>query len=102
MPTAIYYRAFINRLAHLADAPNPPHVCVVAASIMARELSPHNPRRQAIQRLLREADPFDLARHKLRELYDHAHPADPTPADEPPAQKPAQEEAPPAEDDDPL
>ena len=45
MPTAIYYRAFVNRLAHLADARNPAHICVAAAGIMPRQLSPANQRR---------------------------------------------------------
>ena len=76
MPTAIYYRAFLNRLAHLADAPNPSHICVAAAGLMARELSPANPRRELIQRLLRQAGPFELARHKLRDLYDCADPTE--------------------------
>ena len=40
MPTAIYYRAFLNRLALLADTPNPAHIRVVAAGLMARQLSP--------------------------------------------------------------
>ena len=45
MPTPIYYRAFINRLAHLADARNPSHICVAATGIMPRQLSPANQRR---------------------------------------------------------
>ena len=83
MPTAIYYRAFVNRLAHLADARNPAHICVTAAGLMVRELSPVNPRRELVQRLLREADPFELARHKLRDLYDRTDPTVPAPEETP-------------------
>ena len=102
MPTAIYYRAFVNRLAHLADARNPAHICVTAAGLMVRELSPANPRRELVQRLLREADPFELARHKLRDLYDGSE-ASPVPASE---RRPApscllQEDEPLEDDDDP-
>ncbi|MXX32474.1 MAG: hypothetical protein F4Z51_09670 [Chloroflexi bacterium] len=106
MPTAIYYRSFLNRLAHLAGAPNPPHVQVVAAGILADELSPANPRRNEVQRLLREADPYDVAAHKLRDLHDHADPTE-TSGEAPPVPVPAQgpdsqEDAPEDEDADPL
>ncbi|MYF21874.1 MAG: hypothetical protein F4209_03860 [Chloroflexi bacterium] len=106
MPTAIYYRSVLNRLTHLAGAPNPPHVQVVAAGILATELSPANPRRDEVQRLLREADPYDLAAHKLRDLHDHADPAEAVIEDPPvpaPAPGPAsQEDALEDEDADPL
>ncbi len=106
MPTAIYYRAFVNRLAHLADARNPAHICVTAAGLMVRELSPANPRRELVQRLLREADPFELARHKLRDLYDRTDPTVPA-AEETPVSAPeqgpiAQEQEALEEEDDPL
>ena len=75
MPNPYRYRAVINRLASLADAPNPGHVQVAAAATLARELSPANPRRALIQQMLHAVDAFEYARHKLRDLYDHAAPA---------------------------
>ena len=67
-----HYRATINRLARLADAPNPSYVRLPAACALVRELSPANPRRDLIQHMLEIANPFEHARHKLRDLYDRA------------------------------
>ena len=106
MPTAIYYRAFVNRLAHLADARNPAHICVTAAGLMVPELSPANPRRELVQRLVRKVDLFAFARHKLRDLYDRTDPTVPAPEETPvsaPEQGPiAQEQEALEEEDDPL
>ena len=67
-----HYRATIDRLARLAAKPNPSYVRVHAACALANELSPANPRRDLIRRMLEIANPVEQARHKLRDLYDHA------------------------------
>ena len=67
-----HYRATIDRLARLADRPNPSYVRVHAACALANELSPANPRRHLIRRMLEIANPVEQARHKLRNLYDQA------------------------------
>ena len=67
-----HYRATIDRLARLAAKPNPSYVRVGAACALANELSPANPRRDLIRQLLELANPFEHARHKLRDLYDRA------------------------------
>ena len=64
------YRTTIDRLARLAERPNPAHVRVSAAGTLVKELSPINPRRDLVQRLLEFANPYEHARHKLRDLYD--------------------------------
>ena len=68
------YRATIDRLARLAERPNPAHVRVSAAGALVAELSPINPRRDLVRRLLEFANPFEHARHKLRDLYDSPSP----------------------------
>ena len=67
-----HYRATIDRLARLAAKPNPSYVRVHAACALANELSPANPRRDLIRRMLEIANPVEHARHKLRDLYDRA------------------------------
>ena len=101
MPNPYHYRAVINRLASLADAPNPPQVQVAAAGALARELSPANPRHALSQRMLHAVDAFEFARHKLRDLYDTAAPLSP---DQPRIADVAgpEEEEPTQELDDPL
>ena len=100
MPNPFHYRSIIQRLAGLADASNPAHVSLAAAATLARELSPANPRRESIQRLLRDADPFAFARHKLRDLYDRAEPLGPEPAQDPLEADPLPSDDEPLEEDD--
>ena len=70
MPTPLHYRATVHRLACLADPSRPAYIAVAAAGALARVLSPANPRHRIIQQMLQAADAFELARHKLRDLYD--------------------------------
>ena len=100
MPNAFHYRATLHRLAALADSSDP-HVCVSAAGVLARELSPANPRRPLVQQLLREADPYEFARHRLRDLYDGADPLSPEPSTADLTEVPTEEQAP-EEEEDPL
>ncbi len=97
MPNPFHYANTLYRLARLSDPDHPGHVRVRAAITLAIELSPANPRRALVQRLLQEANPFALAQHKLRDLYDRPEPLtpEPTPAHSQP------EEEPPPEDDEP-
>ena len=103
------YRATIDRLARLAERPNPAHVRVSAAGALVKELSPINPRRELVHRLLDFANPFEHARHKLRDLYEQTPLASegtlcpPLPPGEGWAEGPLPtEDDLPAENDDPL
>ena len=71
MPNPYHYRAHIDRLTRLTEGSNPGYIRLRAVIALLRELSPANPRSAANNRLLHSVDPFDLARHKLRDLYDH-------------------------------
>ena len=99
MPSPFYYRSVIDRLARLAGPDRPSYIRLRAACALATELSPANPRRDQIQELLHAADPFAVARHKLRDLYDHADPQALVSSTDAPM---PQEEQPAEEDDDPL
>ncbi|MXX31971.1 MAG: hypothetical protein F4066_00650 [Chloroflexi bacterium] len=79
MPNAFHYANTLHRIARLAGGAHPPHVRLRAALVLVDELSPNSPRRDVVSRMLLEANPFELARHKLRDLYDRAD------SDSPPA-----------------
>ena len=70
MPNPFYYRSVLNNLARRADAPYPPHVRVAAACALARELTPGTERARLAQQMLAAANPYEHARHLLRDLYD--------------------------------
>ena len=70
MPNPFHYRAVINRLAQLADAPNPANVQVTAAIVLSNELRPGTERARLALHMLQQANPVEFARHKLRDLYD--------------------------------
>ena len=101
MPTPLHYRATVHRLACLADPSKPAYVSVAAAGALARILSPANPRRRIIQQMLQAADAFELARHKLRDLYDR-EPIVLISEQGPACDARIEEEEPSEEDDDPL
>ena len=82
MPTAFHLANAVNRLTRLTESAHPPHVRVQAACALVDVLSPNNPRHRDIQRMLQEANPFELARHKLRDLYDHDSTSPPLPLGE--------------------
>lgn len=101
MPNPFHYRAVLNRLARLSDAPNPAHVQLAAAGALAKELTPGTDRAELAQRMLHDANPFEFARHQLRDLYDGPGPLCPVLADAPDATRLEEEETL-DEDDDPL
>ena len=70
MPNPFHLANAVQRLGRLTDRAQPPHVRLQAASALVDALSPANPRHDDIKRMLQEANPFQLARHKLRDLYD--------------------------------
>ena len=79
MPNPFHFRSALNQLARLAARPNPAHVRLRAVSALAEQLSPANPRHGLIQRMLQAANPYEFARHQLRDLYDRADPLTPQP-----------------------
>ena len=101
MPNPFHYRAVINRLARLTDAPYPPHVQVAAAVALSNELTPGSDRARLAQRLLMQANPFEFARHQLRDLYDRHGPISPHPAEQADDDCPEEQETP-DEPEDPL
>lgn len=101
MPTPLCYRATVHRLACLTGPANSAHIAVAAAGALARVLSPANPQRRVIQQMLQAADAFELARHKLRDLYDR-EPTVPASEQAPVPDSRTKEEELPEEDDDPL
>ena len=72
MPNPYHYRAHINRLTRLTTSPNPGYIRLKAVCALLRELSPANPHSAVNNRMLQSIDPYEFARHKLRDLYDHA------------------------------
>jgi len=102
MPNPFHFHAKIDRLWRRSADHNPGYIRVKALDAIVRELFAPNPRARLNYRIYLATDPFDVARHKLRELYDG--PESPLPA---PERGPVpcllhQEEEPPEEDDDPL
>ena len=72
MPNQFHLRAKIDRLWRRSEAHNPGYIRVAALDAIVRELHAPNDRARANYRLYLATDPFDLARHKLRDLYDRA------------------------------
>ena len=116
MPNPYHYRSAINRLTRLTGPSHPGYIRLRAVTALLRELSPANPRAAANNRMLQAVDSYDLARHQLRDLYDHADPAKTSESSFPPplplgegwgegphspTEDPTDEESP-EEDDDPL
>ncbi len=64
------YRARIERLWRQSNDHNPAYVRLKALNTVIRELFAPNPAAQANYALYLATDPFDVARHKLRDLYD--------------------------------
>lgn len=70
MPNPYHFQATIQRLTRLSEPANPAHVRLKATCALIRELSPSNPRHELNMRMLQAVNPFEFARHKLRDLYD--------------------------------
>lgn len=74
MPNHFHYRATIDRLWRRSAADNPGHVRLKALDAVAGELFAPTARARLNYRMYLATDPYDVARHKLRDLYDHASP----------------------------
>jgi len=74
VPNPIHLRARIDRLWRRSADHNPGYIRVKALNAIVRELFAPNPRARLNHRLYLATDPFDVARHKLRELYDSGAP----------------------------
>ncbi|MYD54397.1 MAG: hypothetical protein F4W96_08855 [Chloroflexi bacterium] len=72
MPNPFHLRANIDRLWRRSGDHNPGYVRVAALDAIVRELFAPTERARANHQLYLATDPFDVARHKLRDLYDRA------------------------------
>ena len=70
MPNPFHFRATIDRLWRRSTEHNPGCIRVKALDTIVRELFAPNPRARLNYRIYLSTDPFDVARHKLRDLYD--------------------------------
>ncbi|MYD55248.1 MAG: hypothetical protein F4W96_13225 [Chloroflexi bacterium] len=70
MPNPFHLRANIDRLWRRSAEHNPGYIRVAALDAILRELVAPTGRARANHRLYLATDPFDVARHKLRDLYD--------------------------------
>ena len=105
MPNPYHYRARIDRLWRQANSDAPAYKQLKALKTLVREMFPPNPNAARNYALYHATDPYDVARHLLRDLHDHASlPLSPRAQYEvAPAQAGAAhaEDEPPEEDDDP-
>ena len=74
MPNPFHLRANIDRLWRRSEEHNPGYLRVKALDAIVRELFAPNPQARLKHQLYLATDPFDAARHKLRDLYDTASP----------------------------
>ena len=122
MPNPYHYRAHIDRLWRTANSDIPAYKQLKALKALVREMFPPNPNAARNNRLYHSTDPYDVARHLLRDLHDRPSRlplplgegwgegspanagADPAQLGVAPAQAgaPPTEDEPPEEDDDPL
>ena len=72
MPNQFHLRANIDRLWRRANGRQPSYIRLKALDAIVREIFAPNDRARANYQLYLATDPFDVARHKLRDLYDHA------------------------------
>ncbi len=72
MPNHFHYRAAIDRLWRRSADHNPGYIRVKALDAIVRELLAPTPQARLNYRIYLSTDPFDVARHKLRDLYDRA------------------------------
>jgi hypothetical protein len=74
MPNPFHYRAKIDRLRQRSAEHNPGYIRLKALNRIVRELIGPSPQAQLNRQLYLATDPYDVARHKLRDLYDRASP----------------------------
>ena len=72
MPNPFHYRAAIDNLWRRANGNAPAYRRLNALDAMVRELFASTERARLNHQRYLATDPFDVARHKLRDLYDRA------------------------------
>ncbi len=72
MPNPYHYRAHIDRLWRAANSDIPAYKQLKALKALVREMFPPNPNAARNNRLYHATDPYDVARHLLRDLHDRA------------------------------
>ena len=104
MPNPFHYRAAIDNLWRRANGNAPAYRRLNALDAIVRELFAPNDRARLNYQTYLATDPFDVARHKLRDIYDHPALLLPLPLGEGWGEGPhaLPEEESPDEDDDPL
>ena len=70
MPNAYHFRARIDRLWRRSGDHNPGYIRLKALNAVVRELFAPNDRARQNYQLYLATDPYDVARHLLRDLYD--------------------------------
>ena len=117
MPNPYHYRARIDRLWRQANSDAPAYKQLKALKTILREMFPPNPNATRNHALYHATDPYDVARHLLRDLHSASPPASSggkchaAPSPSPPAGSGGRcpvgteggppEDQPPEEDDDP-
>ncbi|MXV79544.1 MAG: hypothetical protein F4X83_00640 [Chloroflexi bacterium] len=99
MPNPFHFRANIDRLWRQANSNASGYRRLNALDAIVREMFAPNERARLNYQTYLATDPYDVARHKLRDLYDRADPAAPAPAPVP-GSVPLEDECS-EEDDDP-
>ena len=99
MPNPFRFRANIDRIWRRTAEHNPGYVRLRAFNAIVRELFAPNERARLNHQMYFATDPYDVARHQLRDLYDRAHPLDQPHCE---VSEPAPEEELSDEEDDPL
>ena len=111
MPNPYHFRARIDRLWRQSEAPNPGYIRLKALNAVVREMFAPTERARLNHEMYLATDPYDVARHQLRDLYDRPEPArstserslrPPLPLGEGWGEGPPGEEESAEEDDDPL
>ena len=80
MPNPYHFRAKIDRLWRRSGDHNPGYIRLKALNAIVRELYAPTERARLNYKMLLATDPYDVARHQLRALYDRADLFPPPPA----------------------
>ena len=75
MPNPYHFRARIDRLWRRSQDHNPGYIRLKALNTIIREMFAPTERARLNQELYFATNPYDVARHLLRDLYDHADPS---------------------------
>ncbi|MCY3572331.1 MAG: hypothetical protein OXH19_13470 [Chloroflexi bacterium] len=74
MPNPYHFRARIDRLWRSSEDHNPGYIRIKALDAIVDELFAPNDRARQNHQLYLATDPYDVARHHLRDLYDQGDP----------------------------